>query len=57
MLSPDLMLQAATAFRRLNANHTEGTDGVCTCCKEQWPCDVSVVIVTITQLMAASAEG
>lgn len=53
MLSPELMLKAATAFRRLNAKH-EDENGTCKCCGEQWPCDVAVVVVTITQMMATA---
>jgi hypothetical protein len=56
-MNPELLLQAASAFRRLNDTHKEvvahtGTN-FCGNCKEHWPCDVATVIVTVTQLMAS----
>ena len=51
----DMLIKAATALRTLNTNHNDVGDGTCVCCKEAWPCDVSVVVVTISQLMSTYA--
>lgn len=51
MLSPAQILIAAQSLRRLNARHNEGTDGVCECCNEPWPCDVAIMVTTISELV------
>ena len=51
MLSPTQMLEAAQALRRLNTAHNDDGQGACTCCKEHWPCDVAVVVTTISELV------